>query len=62
MGNNSFCEKLLNFSHFSSQIQKMFTFTILATAFSQITNMKIQTCFTFQVQHGLKASTVLSKF
>ena len=42
MRNNSFYETFLNFSHFSSQIQKMCTFSILATVFAQITNLKMQ--------------------
>ena len=47
MRNNSFYEKVLNCNHFSSQIKKMCTFSILVTIFAQITNLKIQTYFRF---------------
>ena len=48
MRNNSFYEIFLKFSNFSSQIEKMCTFWILATVFAQITNLKMQICFLFQ--------------
>ena len=59
MRNNSFYEKFLNFNHFSSQIC---TFSILATVFAQITNLKMQTFFIFHALYGLKVSIILSKF
>ena len=40
----------------------MCTFSILATAFAQITNLKMQTFFTFQVLYDQKVLIVLSKF
>ena len=59
MRNNSFYEKFLNFNHFSSQIC---TFSILATVFAQITNLKMQTFLIFHALYGLKVSIILSKF
>ena len=48
MRNNRF------YNHFFSQIGKMCSFSILATVFAQITNLKMQTYFIFQTLHGLK--------
>ena len=41
MRNNSFYGKFLNFNHFCSHIEKMCIFSILATVFAQITNLKM---------------------
>ena len=41
MRNSSFYEKILNFNHFSSQIEKIHTFSILVTIFAQITTSKM---------------------
>ena len=62
MRKNSFYEKCLNINHFSSQIEKMCTFSILVAVFDQITNLKMHTYFTFQALYGLKVLVVLSKF
>ena len=62
MINNSFYEKFLNFKHFPSHIEKMFTFSILATVFARITNLKMQIHFFFQALDGVKVSIVLSNF
>ena len=51
----------LNFNHLSSHIEKMCTFSILATV-AQITNLKMQTFFIFQVLYDQKVLIVLSKF
>ena len=59
MRNDSFYET--NFNHFSSHIEKMFTFSILASVFTQISNLKMQTYFVFQALY-LKFSIALSKF
>ena len=40
----------------------MCTFSILATVFAQINNLKMQTFFIFQALYGLKVSIILSKF
>ena len=42
MRNNSSYEKSLNLNHFSNQIEKNCTFSILATIFAQMTNSKIK--------------------
>ena len=55
-------KKNLNYNHFSCQIEKMCTFSILATAFAQIANSKMQTYFIFQALYGIKVSNVPSKF
>ena len=62
MRNNNFYEKFLNFNDFSSHIETMCTFSILATVFAQITNLKIQTYFNFQALYDLKVLIVPSKF
>ena len=41
MRNNSFYKKILNLNHFPSQIEKICTFSILATVFAQIANLKM---------------------
>ena len=56
MRNNSFYEKVLNFNHFSNQIEKVCTFSSLAIVFAQITNLKMQTYFIFQALYGLNGS------
>ena len=61
MRNNSFYEKKINFNHFSSQIEKMCTFSILATIFALSTNLKMQTFFIFLALYDLKVLIVLSK-
>ena len=60
MRNDSFYET--NFNHFSSHIEKMCTFSILASIFTQISNLKMQTYFVFQALYDLKFSIALSKF
>ena len=65
MRNNNFYEKKnkkLNSHQLSIQIEKMSTFSVLATVFAQITNLKMQTYFIFQALYGLKVSNFLSKF
>ena len=62
MRSNSFYENFLNLNHFSGHTEKMCTFSILATVFAQITNLKMQTYFTFQALYGLKVLILLSKF
>ena len=49
MRNNSFYEKYLNFNHFSCQIEKICTFSSLATIFAQIKNLKILTISFFKL-------------
>ena len=58
MRNNIFYEKFLNFNHFSSQIEKMCTFSSLAIIFAQIKNLKMLTYFLFQAVYVLKVSII----
>ena len=53
---NSFYEKFSNLNPFSRHIEKVYTFSILATVCSQITNLKMQTYSIFQALCGLKVS------
>ena len=62
MRNYSFYENFLKINHFSSQIENMCTFSLLATVFGQITNLKMQIYFIFQTSYGLKVSIVPGNF